>query len=154
MPAWPGPARAAWRAREGSALALCRWPSGAGHAGLVPVAAAALGAGEPGEGVDGGAGVGVRIEADAALGADAAPLAGQQRAAEQVGPDRHAVEAPLVPLRPDAGQRGLVGEQRELERLGHRCGFRPGGHDSPTNVSKAAYGHTAKTARRRRRFES
>ena len=71
---------------------------------LVLIAAAALGAGELGEGVDGGAGVGVGIEADAALGADAAPLAGEQRAAEQVGPDRQAVEAPFVALGPDAGE--------------------------------------------------
>jgi len=105
---------------------------------MVPVAAAALGAGKLGEGVDGGAGVRVRVEADAALGADAAPLVGEQRAAEQVGPDRQAVEAPFVAVRPDADQRGLVGEQRELDRLGHRCGFRPGGIDSPISVSHQA----------------
>jgi hypothetical protein len=50
-----------------------------------PVAAAALGVDEPGEHVDGGAGVRVRIERDAALVADATPLAGQKRAAEQNG---------------------------------------------------------------------
>ena len=84
---------------------------------MVLVAAAALGAGELGEGVDGGAGVGVGIEADAALGADAAPLAGQQRAAEQVGPDRHAVEPPFVAVGPDAGQGHRLGEERELDRF-------------------------------------
>ena len=104
----------------------------------VLVAAAAFAAGEPGEGVEGGAGVGVRVEADAALGADAAPVAGEQGAAEQVGPDGEAVEAPLVALGPDAGERRLVGEQRELERLGHRARFAAGGHDSPGTVSKAA----------------
>ena len=41
----------------------------------------------------------MRIEPAAAFGADAAPLAEQQGAAEQVGPDLHAVEAPLVALR-------------------------------------------------------
>ena len=64
------------------------------------------------------------IEADAALGADAAPLAGEECAAEQVGPDCQAVVAPLVALGADAGQCGLIGEQRELERLGHRADFR------------------------------
>ena len=76
--------------------------------------------GKPGKRVDGGAGVRVRIEADAALGADAAPLVGEERAAEQVGRDRHGVVAPLVALRADARQGGLIGEERQLERLGHR----------------------------------
>ena len=39
------------------------------------------------------------IEAAATLGADAAPLAEQQSAAEQVGPDFQAVVAPLIALR-------------------------------------------------------
>jgi hypothetical protein len=71
--------------------------------GPIPVAAATLGVGEPGECVDSGAGVRVGIEADAALGADAAPLAGEQGAAEQVGPDRHAIAEHL----PQSGQKAL-----------------------------------------------
>ena len=67
--------------------------------GPIPVAAATLGVGKPGECIDSGAGVRVRIETDAALGADAAPLAGEERAAEQVGPDCQAVVAPLVGTR-------------------------------------------------------
>ena len=60
------------------------------------------------------------IEAAPAFGADAAPLAEQQGAAEQIGPDLHAVEAPFVALRPDADQRGGVREQRQLDRHGTR----------------------------------
>jgi hypothetical protein len=80
------------------------------------------------EGVDGGAGIGIRVEADAALCANAAPLTGQQGTAEQVGPDRHAIEAPLVPLRPDAGEDRLVREERELDRLS--------AHDRPSAPRK------------------
>jgi hypothetical protein len=95
---------------------------------VVPVAAAALGAGELGESVNSGAGVGMRIEADAALGADTAPLAGEQRAAEQVGPDRHAVEPPFVAVGADTGQGHRLGEERELDRVSvhdqcRACGF-------------------------------
>jgi hypothetical protein len=73
---------------------------------------------EPGERVDSGTGVRVGVEADAALGAaDAAPLAGQERAAEQVGPDCQAVVAPLVALGADTSQCGLIGEQQQLERI-------------------------------------
>jgi hypothetical protein len=90
----------------------------------IPVAAATLGVSEPGERVNGGAGVRVGIEADAALGANAAPLAGEERAAEQVGPDCQAVVAPLIALGADTSQRGLIGEQQQLERLGHRTNFR------------------------------
>jgi hypothetical protein len=42
------------------------------------------------------AGIIVRIGTKAAFGADAALLTEQEGAAEQVGPDFHAVEAPLV----------------------------------------------------------
>jgi hypothetical protein len=77
--------------------------------------------GEPGERVDRGAGVRVGIEADVALGADAAPLASEERAAEQVGPDCQAVVAPFVAFGTDASEGGLVGKQRELDRRGHRA---------------------------------
>jgi hypothetical protein len=46
---------------------------------------------------------GVGIEADAAGGADPAPLASEERAAEQVGPDRHVIEAPFVPFGAGSG---------------------------------------------------
>lgn len=55
------------------------------------------------------------IETAAAFGADAAPLAQQQGMAEQVGPDFETVDAPFVPLGPDADQYGRLGEQRELD---------------------------------------
>jgi hypothetical protein len=47
----------------------------AGSCGAVLVAAAAFLAGKGGEGIDGGAGVGMGIETAAALGADASPVA-------------------------------------------------------------------------------
>jgi hypothetical protein len=103
----------------------------------ISVAATALGMDEPGECVDSGAGVRVGVEADAALGADTAPLAGEEGAAEQVGPDCQTVVAPLVALGTDADQGGLIGEQQQLERLGHRVDFRRG-HDPPRSVSRGA----------------
>jgi hypothetical protein len=66
------------------------WPAGSRRSVLI--AAAALGAGEPGQRVDRGGGVRMRIEADAAPRDDAAPLAGEQRAAKEVGPDFQAIE--------------------------------------------------------------
>jgi hypothetical protein len=62
--------------------------------------------------VDGGARIGVWVEPAATFGADAAPLAQQQGAAEQVGPDFHAVIAPHVELGPNAGERRRLWEQR------------------------------------------
>ena len=79
----------------------------------------------------------MRIQPAAAFGADAAPLAEQQGAAEQVGPDLHPVEAPLVALGVDADQRGGLREQRQLNRDGRReSGFRAFGHDVTVNVSQ------------------
>ncbi len=43
------------------------------------------------------------------MGADATPVAGEQGAAEQVRPDGEAIEPPLVPFGPGAGERRLVG---------------------------------------------
>ena len=78
----------------------------------------------------------MRIQPAAAFGADAAPLAEQQGAAEQVGPDLHPVEAPLVMLGADADQRGGFREQRQLNRDGRReLGFRAFGHNVTVNVS-------------------
>ena len=91
----------------------CRWSPGP-----ILVAAAPFGAEEGGEGVDGGAGVGIGVEAAAALGSDAAPLADEEGAAEEVGPDFHAVVAPFAVFGPDADERGGFGEQRELDGLG------------------------------------
>jgi hypothetical protein len=59
------------------------WPAGSRRSVLI--AAAALGAGEPGQRVDRGGGVRMRIEADAAPRADAAPLAGEQRRPKRSG---------------------------------------------------------------------
>ena len=104
------------------------------------IAAAALGAEEAGECVEGGAGVRVGVEAEAAFCADAAPLAGEEGVAEEVWPDGEAVEAPFVALGADAGEAGLVGEEGELDRFGHGRGFRWFGRESPTNVSEWAFG--------------
>lgn len=89
--------------------------------GAILVAAVALFPDQHGECVAGGAGITMRIEPAAALGADAAPLAQQQGAAEQVGPDFHPVEPPFVLVRPDAGEAGLVGKEGELQRFGHEA---------------------------------
>ena len=70
------------------------------------------------EGIEGRARIRVRIEPAAAFGADAAPLAGEQGAAEQVGPDLQPVEAPFVPLGPDTDQAGGLRKQRQLDRGG------------------------------------
>ena len=79
----------------------------------------------------------MRIQPSPAFGADAAPLAKQQGAAEQVGPDLHPVEAPFVMLRTDADQRGGLREQRQLNRDGrHESGFRAFRHDIAGNVSQ------------------
>ena len=65
-------------------------------------------------------------------------LAGEQCAAEQVGPDRHAVEPPFVPLWPDTNEAGLVGEQRQLNRLGRRWVLVAFGHESARTASPGA----------------
>jgi len=59
------------------------------------------------EGIERRAGVGMGIEGVPALDADAAPLAQQQSAAEQVGPDLHAV----------SGTRCARGERGSVKRL-------------------------------------
>jgi len=79
----------------------------------------------------------MRIQPSPAFGADAAPLAEQQGAAEQVGLDLHPVEPPLVALGADADQRGGFREKRQLNRDGRReSGFRAFGHDVTANVSQ------------------
>ena len=59
------------------------------------------------------------IETEAALGSDAAPVAGEEGAAEEVGPDGETVEAPFVAFGTDAGEMGVVGEEGELDGFGH-----------------------------------
>ena len=48
------------------------------------------------------------------------PHWGEQGVAEQVRPYFQAVKPAFVARRADAGQAGLVGEQWQLERFGHR----------------------------------
>jgi hypothetical protein len=79
---------------------------------------------------------GTRIEAHVALGADVARPAREQGAAEQAGSDFHPIETPLIPLRADAGEAGLTGEEGKLDRLG-QC-FPAFGRDYPINVSHQA----------------
>ena len=100
------------------------------------------------------AGIGVRVEPAAAFGADAAPLADQQRAAEQVGPDLHPVVAPLVAVpggsararpSPRTAAAGSVpaGQRASLRRLGmesrevyHKRPIRRGKRRRPTWLSR------------------
>jgi hypothetical protein len=89
--------------------------------GAVAVATTPLGVEEACEGVDGGAGIGVWIEAPAAFGADASPLADEEGAAEEVGPNLHAVVAPFVALGADPDEGGGFREERKLDG-GSRCG--------------------------------
>ena len=56
------------------------------------------------------------------LGANTAPLAHQQSAAEQIRPDRHAVVVPRIPFITDPDERGGLGEQRQLDRRGQGRG--------------------------------
>ena len=78
----------------------------------------------------------MQVEPAAAFGADAAPLPNQQRAAEQIGPHLHSVEAPLIVLRPHPHQAGGFREERQLDRSrpgrGHFAGF---GHGVARSVS-------------------
>ena len=64
-------------------------------------------------------GVRVRIKPHATLGADAAPVAGEERAAEQVRPDFEPVVAPFIALWLDAREGRSVGEEGKLNRFGH-----------------------------------
>ena len=84
----------------------------------VPIAPATLGPHKPGESVDGGARVGVRVEPDPAGRADPAPVAGKEGTAEEIRPDGQAVVPPLVLLGAHADQRSRLREQRELDRSG------------------------------------
>jgi hypothetical protein len=109
------------------------------------------------EGVDRRTGIGMWIEPARAFGADAAPLADQEGAAEQIGPDLHPVVAPFVQRRADADERGRFGKQRQLGRRRpdggrHGAGGEAGGrstggrghgfaigHIIPKNVTSAAW---------------
>jgi hypothetical protein len=105
----------------------------------VLIAAPALPPGEAGECVEGSPRICVWIEAAAPFSANAAPLAEQQGASEQIGPNLHAVEAPFVALRPDADQRSGFREQRQLDRQGARSSaFLTLGHEITGTVSQTA----------------
>lgn len=99
----------------------------------------------------------IGAEAAATLGADAAPLADQQDAAEQVGrswrkvpsgeagwnsqrrADVQAVVAEFVTIRTDANQRGRLREQRQLDGNGPlRAGCAASGHEVPRSVAATA----------------
>ena len=80
----------------------------AGSCGAILVAATAFLAGKGCEGIDRRAGI-------EAVATDAAPLVRQQSAAEQVGPDLHAVGAELVTLGANADQGGGLREERQLD---------------------------------------
>jgi hypothetical protein len=65
-------------------------------------------------------GSGYGFEANAARRADAAPLPGEQHAAEQIGPDRHPIEPPCVACEFDAEERRLVGDWTSLNLEGRK----------------------------------
>jgi len=95
----------------------------------VPIAPATLGPHKPDESVDGGASVGVRVEPDPARRADPAPVAGEEGAAEEIGPDGQAVVPPFVLLGANADERRRLREQRELDWGGQaQAGFPGFGH--------------------------
>ncbi len=73
-------------------------------------------------------------EPAATFGADAAPLTHEKGAAEEVRPDLHAVEAPLVAVGSDAEEGGFFREERELDglRAGWFARFR---HDDRESVT-------------------
>jgi Integrase core domain len=103
----------------------------------VLVAAAALGSKQGGQGVDRGAGIGVRIKTPAALGAETAPVADQQRSPEQIGPDFHPIEPPFVRFRTDANEGGGFRKERKLDGSGaFRARFTASGHGVGRNVSR------------------
>ena len=53
-----------------------------------------------------------------AFGADAAPLPDAQGTAEQIGPEFHAIGAPLIQSGTHTNKRGRFGEQRRPARRG------------------------------------
>jgi hypothetical protein len=109
--------------------ALSRWWASAPSRVTVLVAAAALGSKQGGQGVHRGAGIGVGIKALAALGAETAPVADQQRSAEQVGPDFHPIEPAFVRFRTDANEGGGFRKERKLDGSGaFRAKFTASGH--------------------------
>jgi len=118
---------------EGSGAALLIfWPerwSATWSSSALAIAAAALGTDAGGEGVDGGAGVGMLVKPMPARGADAAPSADEEGAAEQVGPDLEAVEAFFIAIGADADEGGGFREERELDGGG------------PSGGGLAAFGH-------------
>src|SRR5215213_11995809 len=99
--------------------------------------------------IDRGAWIVMRIETTAAFGADAVPLAEQEGTAEQIGPNFHAVEAPLVPFGPDADQGGGFGEKRELDRgWPGRGSFAAFGHKLAGSISALAESYQRKGRKR------
>jgi hypothetical protein len=81
------------------------------------------------EGINCGARIGMRIKAQAAFGADAAPLAKQQGAAEQIRPDFETIEPPFVVLWPDADKGGHFLKEWKLDGGGAgRAYFAAFGH--------------------------
>ena len=103
----------------------------------VLVAAAALGSKQRGQGVDRSAKIGMRIKTPAALGTETAPVADQQRSAEQIWPDFHPVESPVIRFRTDANEGGGFRKERKLDGSGaFGAKFTASGHGVGRNVSQ------------------
>jgi hypothetical protein len=119
--------------------------SAAESLGAVLVAAAAFGLKDLCQGVDRRPRIGMRIKPPASLGADTTPLAQQQGATEQIGPDLQAVEAPFIAVRADTDQRSRFREQWKLDRGWRgRSGLATFGHKIPRSVSLRAESYQRK----------
>lgn len=118
---------------EGSGAALLIfWPerwSATWSCRALAITAAAPGTDAGGEGVDGGARIGMLVKPVPAGGADAAPSADEEGAAEQIGPDLKTVKVVFVAIGADADEGGGFREERELDGSG------------PGEGGLAAFGH-------------
>jgi hypothetical protein len=96
---------------------------------------APLGAGELGQGIEGGAGIGMLIKALSAGRPDAPPPPYQQRAPKQIGPNLQPIETALILLRLNAGEGDSLREERKLNRHENPRAL---GRDLATTISSSA----------------
>jgi hypothetical protein len=138
--------RARARARQGSGRRSRMEYADEGGPSLLPslelscraitIATPTLGTEQGGEGIDGGAGIGMRVDLAAPAGPETAPMADEDRPAEQIGPDLHPVEPALAGLGVDADEGGSFREERQLDGGGASgAGFAAFGHGVARSVS-------------------
>jgi hypothetical protein len=105
--------------------------------GPIHVTALSFGAEQRHQRIDRRAWIAMRIEPPPSCGADPAPLPDEHGAAEQVGPDLHAIVAPLILLGFDPNEGGCIRDERQLhgfERRGQSL-FWSFGHGFGRSVS-------------------